>query len=162
MILLTVLQKKCFLYFILDLCMQQNRKLAKINRYGFWPTTEIPFPGNLHDSYLTFFRFSYHANALLSFFFRNFWTSNFVLHLSYLRPIYFHPQFSVVGIFKTWAISKILNVGWANILAGRIHWMTSTISVETIWLTLSPKKSADPPIMLLYCGKMSFFQKVDF
>ena len=44
---LLVLQKNAFLYFILDLCIQQNRKLEKINRYGFWPTNQIPVPGNL-------------------------------------------------------------------------------------------------------------------
>ena len=42
-----------------------------------------------------------------------------------------------------------------NILTGRIHWITSIFGLETVWLSLYPKKSTDPQSMLLYCGKNS-------
>ena len=81
----TVLQGNAILYFILGLCIRQNRKLEKINRNGFWSTNEYLFPGNLFDSSAeSFFNFSYHTNAWLVFFSKIHLNQHFYLtvHLS--------------------------------------------------------------------------------
>ena len=86
----TVLQANAFLYFILGLCIRQNRKLEKINRNGFWPTNEYLFPGNLFDSSAeSFFNFSYHTNAWLVFFFQNSFEPAFLSYCtSFIRQLY--------------------------------------------------------------------------
>ena len=59
-----------------------------------------------------------------------------------IRPIYFCFQFSVVGIFKNWAIFKFFSVA-DNIMTARNGWMTSSFCMETIWISVSPKQSTD-------------------